>query len=573
MTGMSSPSEEHASLQALAGKLGPKFTTPDTVLDPERARALYERIKNKRHPLTEEGVVMTPLEGGTPVKIKFRPEYDVVVRKIFEARAKNGRRAGGFEYSRILENGKKGEGKVGTGFSHDTLRDMLENPEDYEGRVAKVEAQSEFPSGALRAPSFKAFHEDPIEKQADLVSSLAKKLHKTRLKALREAAGSMAPERAKKFLASRFSEGRAAMQERARADVLRAYKEVRDTLLGLNGRKVPLLPPELSSIGADEVLKKVLDATTAKMNGVGKFSGEALWSVSRPTLGNVQPGTNKASEGVIYRMLDPHSAERKGIRGDSGLMVASLSASAPDRNSKLSGELLNTAGKKVWAGSSYENAHAYKDMLREAQERAGIEGAKPPIMMAARGFKGEPLHMTDMSDDSILKKELLSVGLEDGSPVPLPGGRLPQGLADRELVIDSKDPRLDAAFKVNEVRGYALNHKGEKIPATYATDDKGGMYGMVSRGAVSPSNVSMWEIARKGLEKSSAEELPATVDEFKSSVLRRTALPQGEPREALDPPSPVPVVDPRNEILERIRRGDPREWSTRFKDVFFNPGS
>jgi hypothetical protein len=55
-------------------------------------------------------------------------------------------------------------GKTGTGFSHDILKDMLKNPDAYIGRTAKVEAQEQFPSGALRAPSFHSMHQD-IQKE------------------------------------------------------------------------------------------------------------------------------------------------------------------------------------------------------------------------------------------------------------------------------------------------------------------------------------------------------------------------------------------------------------------------
>ena len=50
-------------------------------------------------------------------------------------------------------------GKVGTGFDHAELKDMLQHPDKYIGRVAKVFAMEKLPSNSLRSPSFNAWHE------------------------------------------------------------------------------------------------------------------------------------------------------------------------------------------------------------------------------------------------------------------------------------------------------------------------------------------------------------------------------------------------------------------------------
>jgi hypothetical protein len=50
-------------------------------------------------------------------------------------------------------------GRVGSGFSHETLADMLHSPKDYEGRIARIKAQEQYPSGAYRAPRFISLHE------------------------------------------------------------------------------------------------------------------------------------------------------------------------------------------------------------------------------------------------------------------------------------------------------------------------------------------------------------------------------------------------------------------------------
>lgn len=147
----------------------PQFIVPEYAFSEQEKLDLLNRIKAKQHPLTEEGVVFHNLEHGksrpttTTVKAKFRPDFDVYVRGIFPGRgSREGEAAGGFEYSWT----PRGEivGRVGTGFSHETVRDMFSHPEKYIGRVARVRAPHAFPGskpgtlGALRAPAFKDWH-------------------------------------------------------------------------------------------------------------------------------------------------------------------------------------------------------------------------------------------------------------------------------------------------------------------------------------------------------------------------------------------------------------------------------
>ena len=117
---------------------------------------MLEQVVKGRHPLTEEGIVLTPVSGkGTPIKVMARPEADVKIQRVFDSKADG--RAGGFEYSSPGSN--KVLGRVGTGFSHETLKAMLARPEDFEGRVARISFKERFDSGAYRAPAFKALHE------------------------------------------------------------------------------------------------------------------------------------------------------------------------------------------------------------------------------------------------------------------------------------------------------------------------------------------------------------------------------------------------------------------------------
>ena len=123
---------------------------------------LVSDIGKGKHPLTTEGVVLRPLNvPGHPMKAKFRPDHDVHVREVFGATGKDGMpldRAGGFRYSHT----PKGPivGSVGTGFDHKLLKEMLNNPDNYVGRVAKVQAEQKYESGALGKASFMEWHLD-----------------------------------------------------------------------------------------------------------------------------------------------------------------------------------------------------------------------------------------------------------------------------------------------------------------------------------------------------------------------------------------------------------------------------
>lgn len=124
----------------------------------ESAKRLVKQIVAGKSPLTREGVV-AQLPGKQPVKFKAKNDYDVIIRDIFPADTKGAPRAGGFYYSYPGED--RIAGKVGAGFSHDLLRDMLANPQNYIGREARLTSQEQLPgSKALRAPSFIAMRAD-----------------------------------------------------------------------------------------------------------------------------------------------------------------------------------------------------------------------------------------------------------------------------------------------------------------------------------------------------------------------------------------------------------------------------
>lgn len=156
---------------------------PEIASTPEQKKKMLEDIKGRARQDTDEGVVLHTLNtADAPTKAKFKPDVDVYVRKIFDKpRGAAKGHAGGFEYS-FTPDGPI-VGRVGTGFNHVARKDMMDNPERYIGRVAKVQSvrNSENrtdPSQmtkALRAPSFQGWHldktdpklmETDIEKQA-----------------------------------------------------------------------------------------------------------------------------------------------------------------------------------------------------------------------------------------------------------------------------------------------------------------------------------------------------------------------------------------------------------------------
>ena len=134
------------------------FHLSKAVEDPEKARQLWTQIQAGKHPLTSEGIVGHPAVG-RPWKGKITEESDVHVTGVFPGEGRlAGEAAGGFEYA--LEPGGPTVGKVGTGVSDEVRRALWADPEAYIGRIAKIRAQEQFPSGAYRAPVFRSWHED-----------------------------------------------------------------------------------------------------------------------------------------------------------------------------------------------------------------------------------------------------------------------------------------------------------------------------------------------------------------------------------------------------------------------------
>jgi hypothetical protein len=124
---------------------------------PEDKRELLDSVITKRHPLTDEGVVLHP-EVGRYIKAKVRPDFDVYIRGVTPGK----KGAAGFTYSWSPDSAVVGN--VGTGFTQEQRDDMLRNIEKYVGKKAIVHARKQFASGALGgSPSYYRMHLDNTE--------------------------------------------------------------------------------------------------------------------------------------------------------------------------------------------------------------------------------------------------------------------------------------------------------------------------------------------------------------------------------------------------------------------------
>lgn len=125
-----------------------------TARTPAQKKALLDKILKGKHPLTSEGVVEYRTGSPDGMKVKAYDPHDVYVREVYEGTRPG--EAGGFRYSHTPTG--KIVGAVGTGLTRTQRKEMLESPEKWLGRVAKVKAQEKLRSGALRAPVFEDLH-------------------------------------------------------------------------------------------------------------------------------------------------------------------------------------------------------------------------------------------------------------------------------------------------------------------------------------------------------------------------------------------------------------------------------
>lgn len=147
-------------LKSVVNALPGKAIMPDVALSTKAKERLIAAVKNKRHPLTQEGLIAWPLDeaGATPVKIKFKEHTQVYIVEVFPMTSKGEpvNLAGGFSYS--LKPGGKPVGRVGTGFNRALRKELWESRKAMKNRKVIISSTDQYPSGAYRAPSFISFH-------------------------------------------------------------------------------------------------------------------------------------------------------------------------------------------------------------------------------------------------------------------------------------------------------------------------------------------------------------------------------------------------------------------------------
>ena len=136
------------------------FHTPPSATTPKAKQALFDKIRKGQLKQTKEGIIVHSPEG-VMTKVKFKPEWDVRISGVFtKPRSKAKGMAGGFTYNVVDGKKIRRTSRVGTGFTHELRRAMLENPEDFVGVIAKVTGLEQHISGAIRAQSFQGWHLD-----------------------------------------------------------------------------------------------------------------------------------------------------------------------------------------------------------------------------------------------------------------------------------------------------------------------------------------------------------------------------------------------------------------------------
>lgn len=150
------PYREQLKVLQTIPRVLPDVKLPTYALTPKAKAKLLMAIRSGKLKETSEGVVEWGPKG--PTKAKIRPDFDVYIREVFLEGGKRQGLAGGFRYS-LTPRGPI-VGRVGTGFSHELKKFMAEHPDRVKGLVARVKAQHQFSSGALRAPAYKGLHSE-----------------------------------------------------------------------------------------------------------------------------------------------------------------------------------------------------------------------------------------------------------------------------------------------------------------------------------------------------------------------------------------------------------------------------
>ena len=157
------PYKEKLDILEAISELVPELELPYYAINPKDKAKLLNDMRTGKVKESNEGIVAWKLMSGgskDATKIKLRNDFDVIIEDMFHEDSARGM-AGGFYYSLPDDPAHKIVGKVGTGFSFDEKKDISSNfVKNWKGRVARVQAQEQYNSGALRAPSFVCLHPD-----------------------------------------------------------------------------------------------------------------------------------------------------------------------------------------------------------------------------------------------------------------------------------------------------------------------------------------------------------------------------------------------------------------------------
>ena len=159
-------SERYKLLEEIVKKLKiPKIRLMPVAKTPSQKEKIYRLIKEKKHPLTEEGVVLYD-PGRVPtrfIKVKFRPTIDCKVVGYTEGKGRlKGKAIGALL---VIPEGGRLVTHVGTGFTDAQRREIYKNWNKYKGKIAEISCLEVFPDpedpskpGKLRAPAFVRWH-------------------------------------------------------------------------------------------------------------------------------------------------------------------------------------------------------------------------------------------------------------------------------------------------------------------------------------------------------------------------------------------------------------------------------
>ena len=160
--------ERQALLHSIVGRLPTgQFGLPESAHDPVTIQKLVERISSGKHHMTQEGVVIDQ-----KYKYKVRPDSTGYVVGTFPGEGRRKDVAGGILYS-DQPGGTQPVGKIGTGFTDQELRDIVDSLKSYSGRPFRFSHRGQTASGNYREPSFQGWETDkpeavPGAKAADL---------------------------------------------------------------------------------------------------------------------------------------------------------------------------------------------------------------------------------------------------------------------------------------------------------------------------------------------------------------------------------------------------------------------